>query len=129
MIQFYLAGPYTGPDQAAIWRNVVTACRVAAEIALHRGWWPIVPHTSGIHSDTGLRDEAWAQAMKKCIHTVVQLRPHIDKLVLMPGWETSEGARIEARRARDLEIDVWTMEQALDPQVLDFEVDPEEVAP
>ena len=121
MIQFYLAGPYTGATEAEVYRNVVTALRAAAKITEIRGWWPIVPHVSGPHCASGEHDGSWKEAMDRCLLTVHRLTPHQDKLVLLPNWMASRGSRLEESTARILGIDVWTLKDALDLAVIDAE--------
>jgi len=122
MIQFYLAGPYTGATEAEVYQNVVTALRAAARVSEVRGWWPIIPHTAGIHCASGQHDGTWKDAMDRCMATITRLKPHRDKLVLLPNWERSQGTRIEESSARILGICIWTLKDALDLAIIDDEV-------
>lgn len=98
----YVAGPYRAPDRASIARNIEAARQVGIHAA-RLGSYPIIPHTNTAHMECDLPDlgdEFWLrgtlEAMERC-----------DALVLVPGWETSEGAQAEIRRADELRIPIY----------------------
>ena len=98
----YVAGPYRAATRDDIARNI-DAARVVGIHAARLGWYPIIPHTNTAHMECDLPDlgdEFWLrgtlEAMERC-----------DALVLVPGWETSEGAQAEIRRADELRIPIY----------------------
>ena len=129
MIQFYIAGPYTASTTPGVFAHVVRALRAAQDVAIFRGWLPIVPHVSGIHAIGTTSDKSWSDAMDKCMATISLLQPGRDRIVLLPGWEASKGTCLEVKVARTLNIDIWTLAQALDPSIIDADsFEPEETA-
>ncbi len=91
----YLAGPLRGDEEA----NLEAARHWARECA-RRGLYFFCPHLNS----QGLNDAApddWWLAMD------IAILADCDVLLLLPGWETSEGAHGEKAFAEDMDIDVY----------------------
>lgn len=98
---------YTAPTDAGILDNIADAL-VAGRILARLGFAPIIPHTMGSHRVT------WAQAMVRCHELVAGLDPEQgDFLCVLPGWQTSRGAREERQLALDLGITVREFEEVI----------------
>lgn len=98
----YVAGRYRAPDRAAIAQNIAAARQVGMETA-RLGWFPVIPHSNTSHMDhylPELGDDYWLSGTK-------ELMERCDALVLVPGWETSEGTKGEIARADELRIPVY----------------------
>jgi hypothetical protein len=95
----YVAGPYRAPSPAGVTKNVRKAQQVAA-VAAARGWFPVVPHNLS-HGFEAAGDDAYWLA-----HTLAVME-RCDALVLVPGWERSEGTIAEVARARQMTIPVY----------------------
>lgn len=98
----YVAGRYRAPDRAGIARNIAAARQVGLAAA-RLGWYPVIPHSNTSHLDhyaPELSDEFWLRG-------TLELMTRCDALVLVPGWEISEGAQAEIRRADELRIPIY----------------------
>ena len=111
----YISGPYNSIPEGydrhhGIQRNIVEASRVAAE-CWKKGWAVICPHlnTAGFHN-LGLDEEIF---LKGCIEMVKRC----DAILLMEGWEKSEGAERERLEALLLGKPVYHVRDGIpDPQ-------------
>ncbi len=98
----YIAGPYRGPDRASIARNIANAREIAVHAA-REGWFPVCPHLNTAHMEEDLDypDDYWLAGtmllMEKCA-----------AVVLVPGWQNSNGTLAEVARAKQLGIPVFT---------------------
>lgn len=98
----YIAGPYRGPDRAAITCNIANARAIAIQAAA-QGWFPVCPHLNTAHMEEQLDhpDDFWLAGtmllMEKCA-----------AVVLVPGWQNSTGTLAEVARAKQLGIPVFT---------------------
>lgn len=81
----YVAGKYRGDVDS----NIASARKVAAEL-YKAGHNVICPHlnTSKMDEDTNLPDEFW-------LSSTLELLARCDGIVMVPGWEDSEGATKE----------------------------------
>lgn len=98
----YVAGPYRGASKVRIAQNISAARSVALEAA-RRGWMPMCPHMNTAHMEDDLPhlgDQFWLQG-------TLELMRRCDALVLVPGWETSEGTQAEISEADRLRIPVY----------------------
>ena len=93
----YISGAYTNGDRE---ENVERARRVAIEL-LKRGLTPLCPHThyhnfdrEGIDYDDILRAD-------------IELLMRCDAILMLSGWEMSNGAKIEHKRAIEEGIHVF----------------------
>lgn len=90
-LQVYLAGPITGvPD-----RNQPAFAK-AAGLWRARGWRVFDP----IEADGDNLDDAWETYMRRDIPILVES----DAIALLPGWQASRGATLEAHIAEQLGI-------------------------
>jgi len=98
----YLAGPYRAPTIRGIVNNIRRAEKVA--IALWQaGFAVICPHLNtqlfdGI-CDDNVFIEGYLEILKRC-----------DIVIVLPGWENSEGARKEVAFAEKLKIPILKLE-------------------
>lgn len=83
----YVAGPYSDRDPLhGIERNINEASRIALE-AWEKGWATLCPHknTGGFHHRTDIPESVWLSGdlamLVKC-----------DAILMIPGWEQSNGA-------------------------------------
>ena len=92
----YVAGPYRGD----IAKNVAAAREVQTAL-LNSGLAVICPHTmnSGLEACT-LTDE-------EHIERLLEIVERVDALVVLPGWEDSEGTMAEIARAQEFAIPVY----------------------
>lgn len=87
----YIAGPYRGPNAWAIEQNIRRAEDVAAQV-WKAGLAALCPHANSRHMDGVTTDENFLAG------TLEMLR-RCDAVVLIPGWGTSVGTRIEREEA------------------------------
>lgn len=105
----YTAGPYRAPTEWGVTENIRTAERYAIEL-WKQGWVVICPHKNTACFGGCLPDDTWLmgdlEILKRC-----------DAIFMLPGWENSEGARVEHTVAHDLGLKTfyhheWEMETA-----------------
>ncbi|KAB0549761.1 DUF1937 family protein [Pseudomonas argentinensis] len=103
----YVAGPYRGPDRAAIVRNIAGARAVAIHAA-EQGWFPVCPHLNTAHMEEDLPfpDDYWLAG-------TMLLMEQCAAVVLVPGWQNSTGTLAEVARAKQLGIPVFTNHKVL----------------
>lgn len=104
----YVAGPYTAPTAQGVAANVQAAVAVGVELR-RLGFVPLVPHITIPGAEV-----TWKEAMVECVS---HLRT-CDFAVLLPGWERSRGACVEAwlcrrRRGFPLLVSLSALEQVV----------------
>lgn len=110
----YVAGPYRGPNRHAIELNIQSA-RAVGLLCCRKGWSPIIPHANTGHLDgidPTIGDAFWLEATKELLR-------RCDAVVLVPGWERSQGARDEIIEAQMRGIPVYYAEHQL-PDAAEF---------
>lgn len=98
----YVAGPYRGPNRAAIELNIQAAKHVG-KLCCVKGWSPLIPHANTAHLDEmlpGTPDEFW-------LESTLELMRRCDAVVLVPGWENSTGTQGEIAEAAARGIPVY----------------------
>ena len=99
MIVVYIAGPFRGPNAWAIEQNI----RRAEELALavwRSGMAALCPHTNTRFFQGASDDDVWLQGD-------LELLLRCDAVLLVPGWERSQGAMAERARAIEGDIPVF----------------------
>jgi hypothetical protein len=106
----YIAGPYSAPTKQQRDANIAAA-REAALQAWDAGWAAICPHLNTARFDDylDLPNERYIAGDLEIIHRLDPARG--DALYMLPGWQESNGAQLEFRRAfvRRLPIHWGTM--------------------
>jgi hypothetical protein len=90
----YVAGRYRGETGWDVEQNIRRAEIVGAEVARF-GAAPLIPHSMNRFFNGFLNDDFWLAA------TMTMLE-RCDAIVLVPGWESSVGAKAELARAKEL---------------------------
>lgn len=112
MDRIYISGPVTGKpnDNRAAFENASVALRSA-------GYEFFIPH------EIVEPDDSHETAMRLCVHEltapvvrrgIVYGSPRYDGLALLPGWEQSEGARLERAVAEACGIPCKTVDEWLE---------------
>ena len=92
----YVAGRFSGVNRACVERNIAAAVEVGLGVA-KVGAMPVVPHSNTSHEDY----EA-LQPYEFWIEGTMALLERCDALITVPGWEASDGACGEVKRAGEL---------------------------
>ena len=100
MRMLFVAGPYRAKNAAGIRRNIENA-RLIAEELWTQGFGVICPHLNSAFMDGVAPDRQFLEA------DLMMLERCCDGLVCVPGWQKSEGARGEVKRARELNLPVF----------------------
>lgn len=98
----YVAGKYRAATREAVSANIEAARQVGIAAA-GLGWYPVIPHTNTAHMEHDLPhagDAFW-------LGGTLEVMTRCDAVVLVPGWETSEGTLGEITRADQLQIPVF----------------------
>ena len=106
-IQAYIAGPMRGMPEA----NFPAFNQVASSLR-RLGWEVFNPCDDEVPNDPDIR--------KLLIKDTAWICEFANAIVLLPGWESSRGARMEVALAYAIGgIKVWYVERALDKLVCD----------
>lgn len=113
----YIAGPYRGVDDFEVDENIAQA-RFAAIELWNKGYAVICPHMNTAHMEHygrkyGIRDWVWLDGG-------LELVRRSDILVLVKGWEYSEGSRLEMNLADLLGKEVYIGTEAVPDAGEDF---------
>ncbi len=98
----YIAGAYTGKSPEEVRLNI-EAARKVAQIAVRRGWFPVIPHANTAGFETLCPDvpyEFWIEGTKELLR-------RCDAMAMVSGWEDSKGATGEVDEAVDLHIPIY----------------------
>ncbi len=98
----YVAGPYRARTRAQVSVNIQSA-RAVGLLAIRNGWSAVIPHANtgdlDLHAPD-ITDDFWLAA-------TLELMRRCDAVVLVPGYETSEGTQGEIAEAKRLGIPVF----------------------
>ncbi len=97
----YVAGKFSAPDRAGVELNIAAAVDMALEVA-RLGAMPVTPHANTAHPAF---EEV--QPYPFWIAGTMALLEACEAVMLVPGWETSSGARGEVKRAFELGLPVF----------------------
>ena len=86
----YLAGPYRADTAAEVERNIQNARRYHMALT-EAGIFSFCPHVHMAHYD-GLQEEQWF------LDGTMEMMRRCDALVVMPGWEESDGTNREINK-------------------------------
>jgi hypothetical protein len=95
----YIIGPFRGKTAWDIECNVRRAEEAALEVA-QTGAMPLCPHTNSRFFQGQCNDEFWINGM-------LELLKRCDAVLLIRGWEKSEGSRGERCYALDHNIPIF----------------------
>lgn len=98
MILVYVAGPYRAKTQWQVDRNIQAAREVGAHI-LEAGAYPLIPHSNTAHMDGAATDEVFLAG-------TMEMMCRSDGVVFLPGWEDSEGSKVERFEAKLAKIPI-----------------------
>lgn len=100
MIVVYLAGPYTADTPEGIAANIAVARKVAIEL-WEKGFAVICPHLNTAHFEVDCQCE-----YLDYVNGDLAIVERVDAVVLLPGWRSSPGARVECDVAHMRGIEV-----------------------
>jgi hypothetical protein len=104
-MKLYLAGPMTGYPE----HNWPLFRQKAAE--LREAGYEVVDASTC----NGSYEEACAKTYIECLKTDLRAMLTCEGVALLPGWESSYGARLEYRTATDLKMPAKSVEDWLHP--------------
>ncbi|HVZ89589.1 MAG TPA: DUF1937 family protein [Polyangia bacterium] len=87
----YVAGRYRAENAWLVAENIRAAERVGYEVA-SLGLMPLIPHANTAHFDGTMSPEFWLEG-------TMELLRRCDAIVMVPGWEQSQGAVAERAEA------------------------------
>jgi len=91
MLVIYIAGPFRAPNAWAIEQNIRRAEELALAVWLS-GMAALCPHTNTRFFQGAADDAVWLDGD-------LELLTRCDAVLLVPGWERSQGATAERARA------------------------------
>ena len=95
----YIAGPYRSKGGInGIAENIWNA-RQAAVRWIKKGYAVICPHLNTSFMDGALPDEVFLECG-------LELLNRADVIVVLPGWQDSEGSKAEVLRAREIGLEI-----------------------
>jgi hypothetical protein len=99
MKSVYIAGRFRAPSHWGIYQNIRQAENWALEV-WRVGAAALCPHLNTQNFQGALPDHVWLEGDLK-------LLAQCDAVLMIPGWEKSEGAKAEGIHARNLKIPVF----------------------
>ncbi|HOD08754.1 MAG TPA: DUF4406 domain-containing protein [Myxococcota bacterium] len=104
MILVYVAGAYASPEVITVLNNMGKGISAAAQL-LQAGFAPFCPWLDGLFIiQQGGTNTLTADDMKR--YSMAWLE-RSDCVLVLSGWENSEGTKAEIARAQELEIPVY----------------------
>ena len=107
MIAVYIAGPYRASTQTVIDRHVRRASKVGAELCA-LGYAALVPHSMTAHWD-----DHYGVSIEAIMAADFELLGRCDVVLVLPGWEASEGTKAEIAHAEACGIPVYYSREEL----------------
>lgn len=98
----YICGPYRASTPSGIVANIRRAEAISIEYWC-KGYAVICPHKNTALFDGLADDGVWLEGAKEFIRRMI---PGRDVVVMVPGWEDSEGSKDERSLAMDLGIKI-----------------------
>lgn len=100
---FYVAGPFRAPTLAQIQQNIDKARNVAVELA-EAGLMPVCVHTM---EGLAMHDIQQADRGQFWVDGTLEVMRRCDAVVLVEGWERSQGTLGEIAEARRLGLPIY----------------------
>jgi len=98
----FISGPYRNADLTAEEENIHQAARWIAE-CLEKGWAVHCPHTNTSFFDRLFPHIPLEAYLEGCF----TILGRADAILLIPGWQTSQGAKAEYDFAKRLKIPIF----------------------
>ncbi len=95
----YIAGPYRAKTERGLEQNIRRAEDAALDCWV-KGWAAICPHKNTAHFGGACEDRVWLEGD-------LELLRRCDAVLMIEGWERSEGARGEYALAVEMGKDVY----------------------
>ena len=96
----YTAGPYRADGWHNVFENILIARQVAREL-WKRGWAVICPHANTLLMDgPDIKPQTFIDGDLEIIR-------HCDAILMLPGWEGSQGAQMEYSLAVELGMPIY----------------------
>ncbi|UBF29916.1 DUF4406 domain-containing protein (plasmid) [Kovacikia minuta CCNUW1] len=109
----YIGGPYRATESVQTSINIDKSREAALEL-WEKGYAPLCPHLNSAHFEWYLNLED-----KEYLEAYLSMLARCDLLVLIPGWEKSEGTLAEKELAESINIPVFELGNV--PSVVEFE--------
>jgi len=101
-LRIYVAGPYTAPTREQVDVNIARASEATA-VLLRKGHYPFSPINMTAHFD-----ELYPDIDKDTyIKSDLKWLELCDAILLLPGWQESEGAKLEYKRAEEMGLTMY----------------------
>ncbi len=111
MIKVYIAGPISDPNPIKLLQNIRAGICAAARL-IGEGYAPFCPHLDYQYFLQWTPSEAPDIDQIKAVS--LEWLKQCDAVILLPGWRTSHGSRIEFMKAEYLGIPVFFNIENLD---------------
>lgn len=98
----YVAGKYSGNTRNEVNLNIDAAIKIAGRL-WKMGHAVICPHANSAHFDDVFPEVTWEQYIAGDLNMIAR----VDAMVMVPGWEESNGARTEWEYALQLDIPIY----------------------
>lgn len=100
----YVSGPYRSATEAGVFANIMAAHAATVQV-WRNGHTPLCPHLNSMFMGGAVSSEEF---LAGDLELISHLAPGVDILVLLPGWEQSEGSCMEAEHAVLRGLEVYT---------------------
>jgi len=106
----YVSGPYRATTEAGVFANIMAAHAATVKI-WKMGHTPLCPHLNSMFMGGEVEAKDF---LTGDLELISRLEPGIDILVLLPGWEQSEGSCMEAEHATLHGLAVYLFQEYLE---------------
>lgn len=97
----YIAGPYRAPTRDGVELNIQTA-RAYGRLVVEMGHYPVIPHSNTAHFE-----HITTAGPEFYLDGTLELMRRCDGVLVIPGWQNSEGTIGEIKEAKKLGIPVF----------------------
>ena len=98
----YISGPYRASTNGLVAMNIVLAKRAAIDL-WEMGYAVLTPHLN----TAWFNEKRGVDYIAGDLEFIDRLIPGVDSLVMLPGWEESQGAKKEKESAENSGLKIW----------------------
>jgi len=103
----YISGPYSAGNGRSVAENIAVARAHAEVAAARKGWMPLTPHLNTAQFEVDCPEISHKEWLAGDVKILRSLDPADAAVLLLPGWERSNGARLERDWVIHLNLEIF----------------------